>query len=76
MAYLPKGAKVLTVRVQDSAFGHGLMVWAKVDPSAKIESVQFYVISTGEVVPSFAKYIATIETELGEIQHVFQGLTI
>lgn len=70
---LPQGAQVLTVRHQHSPYGHGVKLWAAVDPSAKDEVVEFDLVTTGGCFdPRQCSYLGTVETPDGILFHVFR----
>ena len=70
---LPRNYEILTVRVQDSAFGSGVMLYAQVNPTEPKVFVKFLIVPTGGEIPEGAtKYLATIEVTMGLIFHVFQ----
>lgn len=67
-----KGAEVLTARHQASCYGHGFMLWARVNPSQPMETRQFDIVPTGADVELTQVYRSTIEMPSGEILHIFE----
>ena len=67
---MPKGAHILTMRVQHDA----VQMWALVNASNETETRKFIFVGTGHPINEDAlKYIATIETHGGDlIFHLFE----
>lgn len=71
---VPEGTEILTIRYQETRWGHGFMIWGRVpDPNTdKREVKNVYVIPTGDYVDPDLKYLNTIEVpKSGEIIHIF-----
>jgi hypothetical protein len=70
---LPEGAQVLTVQTQ----GHDPMLWALVDPSAKLVERHFRLAGTGHEIieaPESLKYVGTFQLPtLGLVFHLFES---
>lgn len=86
-AKLPVGAVVRAVERQGSIFGHGLMVWAEVDPDAELVVGEFTrpvqtmtalppdaynMIPTGGAIPEKSEYRGTITDPLGLVFHIYE----
>lgn len=56
---LPKGAEVVHVGVQNAQ----LMIWAKVDPRAQLETRPFAVVATGHPFSESAIHVGTVVLE-------------
>lgn len=69
---MPKGAKVLSVQMQNDE----ICVWALVDPAAELENKAFWIIGTGNpfyLDMNFAKYIGTVQQLGGRlVWHIFE----
>ena len=55
---IPIGARFLSAQYQD---GQGPMMWCEVDPDAKKEVREFYLIGTGHPIPEHARYLCTFQ---------------
>lgn len=65
---MPRGAKVLTLQVQD---GHP-MLWAAVDPGQPTEPRQFAIVGTGHALPDNAgAYVGTWQSTI-YVFHLFE----
>ena len=51
VAWLPQGARIVAVQVQDAA----PYFWAEVDPNAEGENRVFHIVGTGRNLPSVAE---------------------
>ncbi len=78
LAAMPKGARVLSVGVQDCRINGvrnaRIMVWAMIDPSAEIVQHRFPVYGTGHEIDAedMGLFIGTVFTE-HLVCHVFDG---
>lgn len=69
---MPYGGKIVRVAYQKSGYGHGLMIWAEVNPDNAEVEYQFNWFKTGEVIQddNYA-YVATLENNWGMIMHLY-----
>lgn len=73
---MPRGAEILTVQVQ-----HGKpQIWAKVDPTAPVESRRFALFGTGHRIPDeresehALRYVGTFQVDGGALVfHLFEA---
>lgn len=65
---VPDGGRVLTAQLQ----GDTIYVWFKVDTLAKKKSRSIVIVGTGQSVPEFCDYIASVQH--GQyVWHIFEG---
>lgn len=74
---MPRGAKLLTAKWQNSAFGHGPHVWALIHENAIMAERKLTCVATGQAIPDDvaenADAVATMEFPDGTIWHLFDG---
>ena len=68
---IPAATEILCVRTQNSQFGNGLFLWARVKEDNGKKIMPLSIIPTGGDVPDDSKYLGTFETLEGMIFHVF-----
>jgi hypothetical protein len=70
---MPKGAKILHAQTQREI----PCVWALVDPDANLETRYFYIVGTGDDMPSDGRYVGTVSQQDGVyIWHIFEVWTL
>lgn len=67
-------AELLGVRLQSSAFGTGLKLWAVVNPDAPKVERRFVIVPTGGQVLAEDKFVSSVELSGGVMIHVFEAI--
>ena len=64
---MPKGARILAAGAQ----GGNIVLWALVNPTARLAGRRVYTVVTGEQFQSRGAYVGTATTNGGIVVHVF-----
>lgn len=74
---MPGGAKVLSVQEQPGfmGMGHGVYLWAEVDPKATTEKRVFRLVATGGQIDPAWLYVGTVVQASGYVWQVYEVIS-